>query len=462
MTKISKLLLIAAVMLTACNIKNPLKDENGDGIPIIKIDLPKFDAVYMFDFQYLSGAEFSGQELTVHFSGMRSGDLIDDLGRINNNTYTVSTGFLSVNLNPNIKLDGNRTVSFTVSGSSPAGVVLPRVVTDKTGGIRGIDVTVVEYSEQKRGGSRNIDDVEIEVRGTQGELVAPVARLGVEQRGDGYRYLDLYQATEDGIYICGDAGEQWESYGLFALSERIATEPVKMIRLRAGEYFTTIARKRGSLATSIEINLDSPNSGTAISVGYTVETADGSLYKGTITGATPLRGRIEQIYVEEADRGAKVRLHPQPIFSVTPSVAEVADATAPSAAVSFEVGPVSGMNLTRYDINLTAVCATDRQIAVAATKMFQYSKVDPTAPQDREWITAVMESGRSSVYMSRGSIYDFRVSFNNKWESYMITTDPSKIEEILNDQHVLRYTMNDEGDRVTIDIEVTHEEICNF
>lgn len=44
----------------------------------------------------------------------------------------------------------------------------------------------------------------------------------------------------------------------------------------------------------------------------------------------------------------------------------------------------------------------------------------------------------------------------------MITTDPGKIEEILSDPHVLQYTMNDEGDRVTIDIEVTHEEICNF
>lgn len=454
-----------STMLISCNLKDFLKDDDGNDVPLIRLDMPKFDATYLLQFVDATTGEPIYDRFTARISGPSAGDIIDDGGKLNNSTYEIKSGVLSLNLNPNIKLNGSKDIQFAVSGEGASLLVLPQIFANRTPGNKTYSVAVFKFPPiDIRSSPSSVSKVEeslATVTSPSGVTLKPIADISTMHRGDGYDYVKLYRATESGQYNYTAPDVLGVTSGLYSLGESALADPEQKLYLNAGQYFTTISKNDGTVSTDVTINIAS-NSTISSTFDYIIETDNGMTYRGAVSGKLPISVKVENVYVNNLAKGLKVTLPDNSIFRLSPNEITIPDARSGSAIANFTANLNQSANLDLYNLIINAICASDRMIQFAITKRFQYSLVDPQNPTERQWVDGYLTEGSTSIYMERDKRYDFRIMLNNQWESYEITTNPAEINNILNSEYITKYKMVSSGGVTTIEAEVTSEEICDI
>lgn len=466
--KLYGLVLLAAACLVSCDINNIGKDENGDDISLLRLDLPKFDATYLMNFVDENG-QLITSDLNISFAGKNGNSLVTEAGRINE-TYRVVGGMLNLNLNPNIKINSQNQIDFQIKGAGAGMVVLPYIVKQSLSGERIINVEVFNWQTlqmQQSTISKNRATSPITVTTPDHKNLSPLAVLSGKDNGNGYEYKMLYMATVSGEYTCliANAGE-YDSWGIYTMSDDMTSAPKQSLQLNSGDLFTVVTKAKNLLEGKIKVQLNS-GSKTSISVGYTVE-AGGRTYRGTLNGITPLTTAIEQIYVPSSDKKAKITFYPTAPYKLDPSTIDIADVTTAGSKVDATITTNAASPMRRYDLDLIGYCATDKSLTYAITKTFQYSLGSKEISDDaRQWNNGALVSGKASFYMIPNQRYTFRISVNNKWYKYDITTNPKDIYEIMHQgdaaEYVSKYEMTENTDgSYNLKVEITNDELCDL
>ncbi len=459
-----------ALSLYGCEFSDPTEDDNGDKIPLIRADLPRFDASYTFRFveaDALPAEPVSGR-LEIAFAGKDGEQLVTEAGRIRP-FYTVTGGMLELHLNPNIGVSASNPAEFTVTGTATTSgyLVLPYAVRQGVPGQRNIDVPVIDLSSASSAsvsGQESRTNGGFTVTGPDGTPVSSVVPLREIPCGNGYAYLALYRSGRAGIYACRSAITvgTYDSYGLYRLTDDLTGEPAARLDMGTGEYFVLAARRAGTVQGNIPLYIEGP-AGTA-AFRYTVETS-GRSYSGTVSGMLPLQTAIEQIPVTASDKSARITLAADEPYSLKEETIDVTDVTAGEPA-RFEA-LTGSEGFRRYDLRIVGYCATDKSVTYAVTKSFFYSPGTKDEAGMREWRQGRLTAGKTSLWLEPGRMYTFRISINNEWYDYDITTDPARIGQVLDREqasdYITRYALKDNSDgTVSLEVEIVNGELCNL
>lgn len=441
----------AIVVNTGC--KNPLVDDKGNDIPLLRVDLPKFEATYIIEFYTKSGNIERPVDGNISYSitGKDATKLVNEGGRINNSGNINSGGILSLNLDPNIKFPYD--LEFTISGQNSNYLILPNVIKQTTTGSRQIRIEVIDLNNLPEPTPSPSD---VDINASEDEKIASIPN---SVNGNGYNYIALYQAETTKTYEC--TSNEFEDYGIYVVGEDMSDMPSKSRTIEAGTYFFVVTKPNGAIPTSFDIEIGSDENNIYASFDYEITTAAG-VYTGSISNNLPIKQTIEQIYVLENDKSATIRIIPKAPFTIAEDTQNITDITS-SGTINFDA-PLqtsgSTASFKRCDISTIGFCSSDRKISYAITRSFQYRKKG----DEDNWLNGMLEKGKTTLYLEDKQRYECRMSINNQWISYDMTTDPQDVDNLINTiPEVSVYTITPNGsDGYNINIEVTSEELCSL
>lgn len=456
------LTLCAAATLICNSCSNPLVDDNGDDIPLIRIDLPPFDATYLIDFVELNGLATTpnGADVEVQLLGPDAADLYDESFSTSNSYMVHPSGVLSLNLDPNIQLSQSNPLDFTIAGQNHNYVVLPWSVHQTVPGNKRLQVEVINVANgpQAMGGTRGITFPDL----TDGSPSATkIVDLSGRTNGNGYEYGALYRAGTSGIFTCENPGSGYADYGMYVFGGDLSLALQKEAFIQSGSYFVTVKKPINLVTSELTIEVNGPQ-GYSTAFGYEI-LVGGRTYTGTIAGTLPLSSTIEQIYLSSTgSKAASVRLIPSAPYQLTQSSMGVNDITSANASASFDATVATNPQLRECSIELLAFCGTDKSIAYSLSRQFQFRKTSAAA--DEPWSNGELKAGKCKIYLDDNTRYTFRIALNDKWVSYDLTTNLDEIGAILGGiDGVKKYVMkNTSATSYSIYIEIANDELCTL
>lgn len=459
---------VFGIVMVSCRFEDPLVDDNGEKINLVRLDLPKFDARYTVRIVNIDGLLVDDVPVELSFSGKDANSLITDAGRIvmkeQTDAYrgyrTARFGMLNVNLNPNYKV-ASHPVNFQINGSETSigeYIIIPKIVSQTVAGDLNVDVTAVKINPTTF--SERTPEL-VTVGGANATKLATLSN----QSGNGYMLLGLYRSTENATksFTCTDNSGQFESYGIYLLGESMEVAPLKTKEIGSDQYFIVAAKPRQTIQGKIVVEINSAIKGVAVSLPYIITTTSGTVVgRGAISGILPFTATIEQIFVHQSASLVNVRIDGTSTYSVTPTTAQTATVSASATPkVSFTVlpDPNSSTDLRRCDISVVGICSTNKQIAFYPTIRFQYSLKDT-----KRWESAESKGGKIVMMLEPGQDYTIRIPINNAWQEFNITTDQTKIEAMVRDQpNVSKFELvtNSNGS-MNLKVEYKDQEFCDL
>lgn len=462
--------LLALTAFTGCDFENFGKDDNGEDITWLRLDLPKFDATYTFNLVDHSSGRSLETLLEVNTTYPKTDyrlpeQLLVTDGCLIPQGGTTSSGVYKLNLNPNIKLTGSNSVGFIVTASdsdySPVDYIsVPKVVKQSVPGHRNVTVDVVDLGAPPVSFSSG----SLTVSGSYTRITP----LTGKDNGNGYEYVGLYKATSNGAITVSANPGLFNDYGIYFFDSNMWNQPAKSVTGINGKYFFVVKKDANVAEGKLNLNITSPASNASITINYVVTTTSGQ-YKGAITGALPIKTSIEQIYVPASSTTAQITLTTTAPFKIDNPTRTINDiAVAGGANLDFNVTVDQQSDFTLFDLKASLFCRDDKAAALALTKDFQYSE-GSTDMDDfaRTWSSGQFVSGRASIFMKEDQMYTLRINIDNQWHKYNITTNPNLNIEDLNmessgyiDSYKVYYDTAAKSWKISA--EISADEFCNL
>lgn len=477
MNKLIKLglVLTAAVSLTSCNIDfNGIgKDDEGNDIPLLLLDLPACDVHYTFaainaeDGTPLTGA-FTARIIPnpQEAGGLANPDqiLVTDAMKVSlQHDFTRS---LELSLNPNIKVSQDNPVGFTIVAEGPFlnYVGIPVYVRNTEKGKREVALELLNLNQIYAGDMGNGLLKKLDKKGVNPDVSLSGASTNALKflnriMGNGYVIQGLYSASSSGTVTANCTNPAFSDYGIVLLTDDLSGAPRRSAIVVNGQIFFVVKRPANILNGKIAFDVYSATKAST-SFKYSVETSIGT-FTGVFRNTVPFTKQyIEQLFAFSTSKGAVLTLTPSADFSMVGSqVRDITDITVNGGGVADPAYEVSKQaNLVQYKIKLIGTCATDRKISMAPSKSFSYRKTGTT-----EWLRGEMVAGQATLLLENGADYDFGVYFDGQLYQYPFTTTRENIQNVLSNQYVEKYTLNQQADgSFNISVTVVAPEICDL
>ncbi|MDO5571536.1 MAG: hypothetical protein Q4F97_08775 [Bacteroidales bacterium] len=443
---INSILVVCCLFLTSCDFDNILKDDNGNDMNLLLVDLPEFDAEYSFTFKNAFTGEIYESPADIKISGDSKDDIVSDLGYRKNNMFTSSDGELFLYLNPNLKVESSE-VKFDISGNDNNVLVLPYTVSKTKKGRNNVTIGVIpasllNYKSTKAVSSSTSDD--------NGILSGVTVKDSKDVIYDIVYLNDLITDGEDGVYagfvrigdlniddMHIDSNNDNYEYSLVYLAKDVYL--IKAVSANQKTCIVNVSLKGDGVVTFYTKASNSFYSDyiqTTVSLPYSFSFRDFISNDNTIS----VRTKIDALNFDETKTLAS-----------------------DGGNVEFNVPNADKSGKKRYEIHLNAYSPDEKRIAASITKSFKYIEKENNGLSIDNWSEGKLEKGVVTLWLKENVEYTFRVNLNNKAYKYDITTNINEINSLVEkEEDITSFTWSALNDGYRFDIDVTNEEIEDF
>jgi hypothetical protein len=446
-------ILLIALLFTGNSCKNmfddPLKDKTtGNDITVLLLDLNFFETKFKIHILDAETQEYiTGTDLSIVVLGKDSANICDYSGE-KKAEYTTSTGFFELTCDPNVEISEANPLEFEIGVSSESYFAFPTSVYITTKGTEDVYVYALKISSNKSAAlSQGNEPFKMTYTPASGLLlisdnVEIINRMTSNYLSGQFEIKSLYRNVSSGTLKASDfTGDQnlYSDYGFLFLTSpsfdpRNTSQLLKERTFGSNICYIASALERKAVekcknGMQVTYTKSSGVVGSA-AFDYVLTFSNGTTKSGSHTGSfngnsNSFSRNINNYYYPTNNTSGTLTIKGDAQYDVSPSSFSL-DNVCNRNQLAVTVTPKSV--LTHYKFTYIITCKDGGMIGGALTYNIQFRKQGSTEP----WNWATAQQGVLDLYIERGAIYDFKLSFNGEPTTFSIPTDPDmEIEQSL-------------------------------
>lgn len=412
-----------ATLTTGCDVNDMFKEDDGSDMSVLRVDLPTFDAEYVFHLMDVTTGQPYENSVKVRITGKSAHNICTDMGKTDvstGGTFTASGGELNLYLNPNEHVSASDPIEFILYDDGDGTLILPHTIKQTIPGRYDATIGVMSLTGVKSAEGIAAANKVASYKPTY--KVFKMTGLSGEKEDvtDKVTWFPYPMYNED--YIV--KGVLLYTEGLYTVENVPADMDVSAVTTKKYTFIYEKHKATKRADVNIELTGSGQTSGT-----YYITTADGVYISGNLSGNLPLTRTVEGV---TSSGDIKVEYIANPPYTAS-GAKTVSNA---GGTASFQIAKDQAAKEKLYELELEAYGTDNQQIAVVISKPFKYAET--SAVQNGQWISAQLVEGCASVYMKENTDYILRVNIDNKNNDFNFTTDLSRIQEIVQSNKEVR------------------------